>query len=713
MEGLDNQAGASNSTAHRRQSGRNNRRRPAPDQQEEHIPIGRVFPEDHEDQHQEPEAEEENEQLEQQPPNDPADPARNVAMDLKLRMPEYKGKKGRDPQVHIQAFESWAVLRGLPRRDWRVCFPQTLRSAAQKWYFNYPPENLTTYKQTSKALVQRFKEEKSDEELLSQLGKIKQKKASVRQFVEEIKDLARQLSSPPANKSLRAWFLNGTTLKSLAKSEITNPTRSFEELVERAVKMERKGTKRQRESSSDSSSSEGGSSSEDSSSKTKVQQELKRLRRTVEELSGVRTKMPSKAEKWCLHCRDDSHATSECVKCDYCEKRGHEWEACPVRLAVPAVRLAAPVAQEATVQPTGPPAYYRPTYNRPPPRKFNCWSCGEEGHMARDCPKTVDKTKNPEVHMALPEVAAVTRSKKMSSPKNQKTAPIKKWVELKEKAVQITKQLQKHKPTISMQLIDPPLPQNQRWVRKLQQPQQPAPETLLTETARECHDLLSTPKSSTDAFWEGVTERVTKLSVELQKLAQAIPMAEKLWEGPKTIFEVNRTEIRDDQAPVIRVECKIRGRWKPVDKATLDGGAGVNIMSERVRKQLGLQCKPAPFKLRMANQTLSEPIGLVEDVPIRVAGIKFRVSFLILDVGDSYDALLGRPWLRAAKAVHNWSTDELTLINGETKVTIPTMQEEIPKACRPGDIYVAEADELWKKLEGSSIVPLTTLDLNW
>ena len=26
--------------------------------------------------------------------------------DLKLRMPEFKGKKGRDPQVNLQAFES-------------------------------------------------------------------------------------------------------------------------------------------------------------------------------------------------------------------------------------------------------------------------------------------------------------------------------------------------------------------------------------------------------------------------------------------------------------------------------------------------------------------------------------------------------------------------------------------------------------------------------
>ena len=82
-----------------------------------------------------------------------------------------------------------------------------------------------------KALVQRFKDKKTGEELLSQPGRIKQKKNNVRQFVKKIKDLTRQLTSPLGNKSLQAWFLNGTLLKELAKAKIKNPTKGFEELV--------------------------------------------------------------------------------------------------------------------------------------------------------------------------------------------------------------------------------------------------------------------------------------------------------------------------------------------------------------------------------------------------------------------------------------------------------------------------------------------------
>ncbi|MCO5549437.1 hypothetical protein L7F22_002908 [Adiantum nelumboides] len=75
-------------------------------------------------------------------------------------------------------------------------------------------------------------------------------------FVEEIKDLPGKLSSPLGNKSLRAWSLNGTSLKGLAKSEITNPMQTFDELVQRAMKMERKGAKRIKKESNSSESSD-------------------------------------------------------------------------------------------------------------------------------------------------------------------------------------------------------------------------------------------------------------------------------------------------------------------------------------------------------------------------------------------------------------------------------------------------------------------------
>ena len=148
------------------------------------------------------------------------------------------------------------------------------------------------------------------------------------------------------------------------------------------------------------------------------------------------------------------------------------------------------------------------------------------------------------------------------------------------------------------------------------------------------------------------------------------------------MYEINRTGIRDDQAPVVALECKIRKHWKNLSKVTLDRGAGVNVMSEKVRKLLELTCVPAPFQLRMADQTLAEPHGMVTDVPIRIAGIKFQATFLVLDVGDAYDMLLGRPWLRAAGAVHDWGTDQLTM--KDDKKMLPSQQHQLRSSSQKG-----------------------------
>ena len=80
----------------------------------------------------------------------------------------------------------------------------------------------------------------------------------------------------------------------------------------------------------------------------------------------------------------------------------------------------------------------------------------------------------------------------------------------------------------------------------------------------------------------------------------------------------------------------------------------------------------------MADQTVSDPVGLVENIPIKVAGVKFETSFLVLEVGDSYDILLGRPWLRTAGAIHDWGTNELTMKVGTKKITVSTSSTTVP-----------------------------------
>ncbi len=63
----------------------------------------------------------------------------------------------------------------------------------------------------------------------------------------------------------------------------------------------------------------------------------------------------------------------------------------------------------------------------------------------------------------------------------------------------------------------------------------------------------------------------------------------------------------------------------------LDGGFGVNIITEQLKLRLGLpKSKPTPYNLRMVDQTTTKPMGLIRDLKIYVHGIPYIKMFIIL-----------------------------------------------------------------------------------
>jgi len=73
--------------------------------------------------------------------------------------------------------------------------------------------------------------------------------------------------------------------------------------------------------------------------------------------------------------------------------------------------------------------------------------------------------------------------------------------------------------------------------------------------------------------------------------------------------------------------------------------------------RLGLpKPKPAPYNMRMENQTNIKPMELIRDLKIYVHGIPYITMFIVLQnnvVESSYSMLLGRPWLKDAKMAHD------------------------------------------------------------
>ena len=80
-------------------------------------------------------------------------------------------------------------------------------------------------------------------------------------------------------------------------------------------------------------------------------------------------------------------------------------------------------------------------------------------------------------------------------------------------------------------------------------------------------------------------------------------------------------------------------------------------MSKELRKKLGLpKPLPAPYNLRISDQSEVKPIALFRDLTIIIQGISHVVTFTVMRMDPSaiYSLLLRRLWLKDAKVTHDW-----------------------------------------------------------
>jgi hypothetical protein len=145
-------------------------------------------------------------------------------------------------------------------------------------------------------------------------------------------------------------------------------------------------------------------------------------------------------------------------------------------------------------------------------------------------------------------------------------------------------------------------------------------------------------------------------------------------------------KFKDPGAPTI--SCII-GDHK-IDKALLDLGAGVNLLSYSLYLQLSLgELKPTPIILQLADRSTKKPRGIIEDVIIQVDNFYFPVDFIVLDTEPVANptkmipVILGRPFLATANANINCRTGIMKIRFGNLKVKLNifhTFQQPLDKA---------------------------------
>ncbi|GJU77684.1 reverse transcriptase domain-containing protein [Tanacetum coccineum] len=162
------------------------------------------------------------------------------------------------------------------------------------------------------------------------------------------------------------------------------------------------------------------------------------------------------------------------------------------------------------------------------------------------------------------------------------------------------------------------------------------------------------------------------------------PMFRKLLNDKDKMIELTKTPVNENCSAVILKKFPEKlgdpGRFLiPCDfpemnecLALADLGASINLMPLSIWKELSL---PALTKTRMilelADRTISTPTGIAEDVFVKVGTFFFPADFVVVDyVADPRAPLiLGRPFLRTARALIDVHGEQMTLRHDDQSVT--------------------------------------------
>ncbi|GKC24089.1 reverse transcriptase domain-containing protein [Tanacetum coccineum] len=106
--------------------------------------------------------------------------------------------------------------------------------------------------------------------------------------------------------------------------------------------------------------------------------------------------------------------------------------------------------------------------------------------------------------------------------------------------------------------------------------------------------------------------------------------------------------------------------------ALADLGASINLMPLSVWKKLSLpELTPTRMTLELANRSVAYSVGVAEDVFVKVGKFHFLADFVVVDydVDPRVPLILGRPFLRTARALIDVHGEELTLRVNDEAIT--------------------------------------------
>ncbi|GJS03685.1 reverse transcriptase domain-containing protein [Tanacetum coccineum] len=172
--------------------------------------------------------------------------------------------------------------------------------------------------------------------------------------------------------------------------------------------------------------------------------------------------------------------------------------------------------------------------------------------------------------------------------------------------------------------------------------------------------------------------------VVMSRTKATLPYPSRLLNNKDKILELTKTPVNENCSAVILKTFPEKlgdpGRFlipcdfPELDKclALADLGASINLMPLSVFEKLNRQgLTKTRMVLELADRSISTPTGIAEDVFVKVGTFYFLADFVVVD----YDAdprvplILGRPFLRTARALIDVHGEEMTLRHDDQSVT--------------------------------------------
>ncbi|GJR88458.1 reverse transcriptase domain-containing protein [Tanacetum coccineum] len=184
------------------------------------------------------------------------------------------------------------------------------------------------------------------------------------------------------------------------------------------------------------------------------------------------------------------------------------------------------------------------------------------------------------------------------------------------------------------------------------------------------------------------------------------PMLKDLLTNKEKFLVLANTPLNENCSEVLlkKLPEKLRDPGKfliPCDFSELEGcvaladlGASINLMPLSVWKKLMLpELIPTRMTLELANRSVAYLVGIAEDVFVQVGKFTLPVDFIFVDydVNPRVPLILGKPFLRTARALVDVHGEELTLRVGDEKL-IFNVESTLKYPHKHGDESINQID---------------------